>query len=85
MNRDKVLCCLCTMVFVITILLIPCSVLAGSAGVKNGTITGVVYGDKGPLSDVYVVAIREGEPPIIRSVLSRIDGSYTFTNMPLGK
>jgi len=57
---------------------------AGSAGVKNGSISGVVYGDEGPLSEVYVVAVREGEPPIIRSVLSSTDGTYVFHNLPLG-
>ena len=57
---------------------------AGRAGVKNGTITGIIYGESGPLGEVYVVATRQEEPPIIRSVISKPDGSYIFTNLPLG-
>lgn len=58
---------------------------AGSAGVKNGTISGLVRDYKRhPLAGVTVVAVKQAEPPIIRSTASDENGQYVLNNMPVG-
>ena len=58
---------------------------AGSAGIRNGGIRGTVLGDGAPLSGVYVVAVRQEAPEIIRTTTSQPDGSYVIGDLPLGK
>lgn len=67
-------------------LVVAASALAG-AGIRNGTISGVLRGPDGnPVADAFVVARREsGTPPVIRSTRSDIDGRYYLHNMPLGE
>lgn len=59
---------------------------AGSQGVKNGTIRGRVFeGNGSPLGGATVVAHRQSPPQIIRSTVSRGDGSYEIFGMPVGE
>lgn len=58
----------------------------GSAGVKNGTVSGIIYAnDKNQLAGVTVQLERSGDPPIIRSTISNSEGRYSFHNVPVGK
>ncbi len=58
---------------------------AGSAGIRNGGIRGTVLGDGAPLSGVYVIAVRQSPPEIMRTATSLADGSYVINDLPLGK
>ena len=59
---------------------------AGSAGVKNGTISGLIHStNKQPISGVSVTISRDEKPPIIRSTISDQNGYYVFYNVPVGK
>lgn len=61
--------------------------LAGSAGVRNGGIQGVVYDDRGsPLAGVSVVAVRQtGTPKIIRNGTTDEMGNYFIGDLYLGE
>jgi hypothetical protein len=66
-------------------LLLAGSTLAGSYGVSDGGINGVVLADDGsPLGDVFVVAQRtEGNPPVIRSTRTDAQGRF-YLRTPVG-
>jgi hypothetical protein len=58
---------------------------AGSAGVRNGGIQGVVYDQfNRPLGGVSVVAVRSIAPPIIRSTVTDEMGNWFLGDLPLG-
>lgn len=61
--------------------------MAGSAGVRNGGIQGVVYDDRGnPLPGASVVAVRQtGTPKIIRNATTDEMGNYFLGGMYLGE
>ena len=64
----------------------------GSAGVDQGSIHGVVFGNasggsasEAPLAGVTIVAVREGgEPEIIRTTQTDANGEFVFTDLPTG-
>jgi len=58
---------------------------AGSAGVKNGFVRGMVRTlNSNPLAGVNVVLVRESSTPLIRQTLSNEDGIYEFPQVPVG-
>lgn len=58
----------------------------GSAGVKNGTVRGLIHlSNKQPVSGVVITLLRQEQPPIIRSTISDNNGHYAFYNVPVGK
>lgn len=72
-------------IFLLTIILKK-NIDAGSAGVKNGTISGLTHlSNKQPISGVAITLSRDGEPPVIRSTISDQNGHYAFYNVPVGK
>jgi hypothetical protein len=64
----------------------------GAAGVDDGSIAGIVYGNasggsvsKTPLAGVSVVAVREGETPeIIRNTKTDANGEFLLGGLPTG-
>ena len=69
------------------IILVSGPAFAGSAGVRNGGIQGVVYDNSGqPLAGANVVAVRQtGVPKIIRSATSDEMGNYFIGDLYLGE
>ena len=58
---------------------------AGSAGVKNGFVEGMVRAVGGnPLPGVNVVLVRENSTPLIRNTLSNANGVFQFPQVPVG-
>lgn len=64
---------------------IPGPLPAGSAGVRNGSIHGMVLGGTEPLEGVYVVALRQNEPAVMRSARSGPGGVFAIPDAPLGE
>jgi len=61
-------------------------IFCGSAGVKNGTISGSVREGVGkPLGGVTVFAVFQGQPQIIRQAISDANGAYVLNNLRVGK
>jgi hypothetical protein len=66
-------------------LLFTAFVHAGSAGVKNGTISGVVRDYKRqPIAGATAIAVRQTDPPLIRNAVTNENGIFTLNNMPVG-
>ena len=70
---------------ILTFFALSYSLLAGSAGVKNGSIQGQVVDQSGqPVAGANVVIVKDGTPPLIRGALSGANGAYSFPNVPIG-
>lgn len=58
---------------------------AGSYGVDNGTVVGVLTDPAGhPIPQAWVVAQRQGNPPVIRTTRTDSEGRYRLLDLPLG-
>ncbi len=73
-------------IYSLLLLLFVSHIFCGSAGVKNGTISGSVREGIGkPLGGVTVFAVFQGEPQIIRQAISDQAGNYVLNNLRVGK
>lgn len=62
------------------------TIFSGSAGIKNGSISGKVFDiNKRGISGASIHLVRDSKPPIIRTTISNSKGDYVFLNVPVGK